>query len=189
VAELPRPAVLSTRAQLEPLSTAMNFIARCLLAFVVASAAGCATVPSTAPAYTPAPNAPEGYATVYVYRLGAPPYTQEIKVSLAGKAVLAAPEQGYTWVHVRAGTHTLLAEWPKNLGGGGWPNATATQVFEPGKPYYLRLEGRVGSAPGGFFSGGGMLLTSMVVSRTPAEGEAELKACCRYLPASTLRIE
>lgn len=167
----------------------MKFTTLCLLAFTAIVCASCSTAPPTAPTYAPAPNAPDGYATVYIYRLGAPPFTQEIRVNFAGKAVLAAPEQGYTWLHVRGGTHTLLAEWPKNLMGGGWPNASATQLFEPGKAYYFRLAGQVGSTPGGFFSGGGMLLTSMVVSRTPAEGEAELKACCRYMQAATERIE
>jgi hypothetical protein len=56
---------------------------------------GCATAPADAPRFSPAPPAPEGYATVYVYRLGAPPYTRDIKLSIAGKKFIDAPEQAY----------------------------------------------------------------------------------------------
>jgi len=156
----------------------------------VAALAGCATVPESAPRFSPAPTAPDGYATVYVYRLGAPPFTRDIGVSVAGKPVLSAPEKAYTWLFVRAGTHTVFAEWPTDfLGPKKWADASATQAFEAGQSYFFRVAGNVGSVAGGFFSSGGMVLTSQI-SRLPANaGTAELVACCRYLSPTTERID
>jgi hypothetical protein len=150
----------------------------------------CATVPEGAPPFSPAPVAPAGYATVYVYRLGAPPYTRDIKVSLAGKAVLNAPERAYTWLFVPAGTHTLLAEWPTDfLGPKRWPDAAITERLEAGESYYFRVAGNVGIAPGGFFSSGGMVLSSQILRRPPDAGIAELVACCRFLSPATERLQ
>jgi hypothetical protein len=160
------------------------------IAVVVAVTIGCATAPENAPRFTAAPAAPDGYATVYVYRLGAPPYTRAIKLSIAGKPVLDAPEQAYTWVFVRAGTHTVFAEWPTDfLAPKKWPDASSTQAFESGLSYYFRVAGNVNTTPGGFFSPGGMLLTSLVAQRTPEVGKAELVGCCRHMRSATERVD
>jgi hypothetical protein len=147
---------------------------------------GCVTAPQDAPKYTRAPPAPEGYATVYLYRLGAPPYTKSIGFTLNGQSVLSAPEQAYTWVYVRSRTHSVVANWPKNLFGGGWPDAYVVQAYEPGKSYYFRVSGQL-AGPTGVMSAGTM--KSMIIQYTPAFAESELATCCRYLPAKVQRFE
>jgi hypothetical protein len=171
-------------------STKKLFVQYGIAVAAVAVTMGCATAPENAPRFTAAPAAPDGYATVYVYRLGAPPYTRAIKLSIAGKPVLDAPEQAYTWVFVRAGTHTVFAEWPTDfLAPKKWPDASATRAFESGLSYYFRVAGNVGTTPGGFFSSGGMMLTSFVAQQTPEVGKAELVGCCRHMRSATERVD
>jgi hypothetical protein len=161
-----------------------------LIATLAAFMAGCATTaPKDAPQFTPAPAAPPGYATVYVYRFGELPNGQDINVSLANKQLFSAREQGYTWAHVRAGTHTFIARWPKGIAGGAWPDASSTQLFEEGQSYYFRLRGTMRVAGGGFFSSGGWVMITGIVRRTSDDGKAELLACCRYVRAETERID
>ena len=161
----------------------------CILPLLVS----CATAPSNAPIFSPAPPAPDGYATVYLYRLGAPPLTKEIQVLIDGKPVMAALEQGYTWVHVRSGSRVVDGKWPKTLGGGGWPDASVTRLFEPGKNYYFRITGRVGITafgPAAAVSGTmGVSSTSMILTPTAAEAEKELAVCCRYIRSNTSQID
>jgi hypothetical protein len=145
---------------------------------------GCATSLSNSPRFSPAPPPPEGFATVYIYRFTAPPYLQDIKLSVAGKPIQPLPEKGYTLVNVRAGTHTIVAEWPKAIGGGGpWKDVNITRTFEPGKAYFFRLYGEVGSVPGG------LTTRSAIIVREKPEGEAELIACCSYLASAQGQID
>jgi hypothetical protein len=168
----------------------MKLFILCLNILILTVSSGCAVAPTNTPRFAPAPSAPDGYATFYVYRLGAPPYTRDIKLSIAGKPVIDAPEQAYTWMFVRAGTHTLFAEWPRDfLGPKKWPDATATQAFEPGESYYFRVAGNVGVASGGLFSSGGMVLTSYLTRRPTDARKSELVACCRYMQPASERLE
>lgn len=168
----------------------MNFLMRCVSILIIAVLAGCAVVPEAAPRFSSAPAAPDGYATIYLYRLGAPPYTSDIKLSIAGKPVLNAPEQAYTWVFVRAGTHTVFAEWPGEfLAPKKWSDAFATHAFEPGKSYYFRVAGNVELASGGFFSSGGILRKSYLAQLPTDAGIAQLIACCRYMQSASERVE
>ena len=168
----------------------MKFLALCIGVFTLLMSVGCATAPENAPRFTPAPVAPAGYATAYVYRLGAPPYTREIKLTIAGKPVLDAPEQAYTWMFIRAGTHTLFAEWPRDLfAPKKWPDAIVTQAFEPGESYYFRVAGSINSTAGGLFSSNGTVFTSYLARRPTDAGKAELIACCRYMRPASERFE
>jgi hypothetical protein len=162
----------------------------CLSVLILIAPTGCAVAPASAPRFAAAPTAPDGYATVYVYRLGAPPYARDIKLSIAGKPIIDAPEQAYTWMFVRAGTHTLFAEWPRDfLGPKKWSDVTVTQAFEAGESYYFRVAGNVGAASGGLFSSGGMVFTSYLSRRPTDTGKAELTACCRYMLPASERLE
>jgi hypothetical protein len=149
---------------------------------------GCVTAPANAPRFTPAAPAPEGYATVYVYRLGAPPYSGTIKFSMAGKLVFEASEQAYTWFYIRAGTHALFAQWPTEVSTGlkKWPDVTAAQDFTAGRSYFYRINANAAST--GLLSSN-MVLTTKVSKLSNETGQAELSACCRYLPPMTQQIE
>ena len=170
----------------------MNPLERILLSVLLALTAGCASAPEHAPKFVPAPQAPDGYATLYIYRFSTPPYTYGIKVSLAGKPFAEVLENGYAWVHLKAGTHTLYAKWPDTMGlirKKQWPDATATQEFEPGKSYYFRVVGDVSLSPGGLLFGSSTITRTGIVRRSDSVGIAELTACCRQLQSDPERID
>ncbi|WP_396432729.1 DUF2846 domain-containing protein [Limnohabitans sp.] len=158
----------------------LSFFTAALIALSVIT--GCATAPADAPKFSAAPAAPEGFATVYVFRLSAPPFSREIKLSIAGKPLFAATEQAYTWAYVRAGTHTVYAEWPTELfGSKQWPDASTTLALEAGKSYFVRALGDVGIVSGGFLSGGSIVRRSGLIVLPQETGQAQLIACCRYI--------
>ncbi len=162
--------------------------ARLLLAtLVMAALTGCATAPQSAPKFTPAPPAPEGYATVYIYRISEAPYTADITVSIAGKLVVSAPNQGYTWLHVKTGIHLVYAAWPKLPGPVVWPDAAFTELFEPGQVYYLKLSGRLVPQPGA--NQLGLIPATRIYNMLPEYGTAELHACCRFIKQNTESVE
>lgn len=76
-----------------------------ILLLVSSLLAGCASAPN-GPLFSPAPNPPNGYALLYVYR----PYTQalsSIPVFLNGIRAVALPEEGYTWLYVEPGQYVV----------------------------------------------------------------------------------
>jgi hypothetical protein len=147
---------------------------------------GCETVSEKAPRFHPAIAPPDGYAVVYLYRFDAPPYTRTIKFSMTGKPLLDAPERAYTWVYAKAGTHTVIGDWP-NV--SGWTPASTTFTVESGKSYFVRAVGRLERTPGGFFSGSSITPTSYVTNLPPNVGLAEITACCRYMRAAIDYVE
>ena len=173
---------------LQSLRPTLSILLCTLILFV-----GCANAPSDAPTFSPAPPAPEGYATAYLYRLGAPPYTKEVRVLIDGKPVSAALENGYTWVHVRAGSRVVEGKWPKTWGGGGWPDAAVTALFEPGKSYYFKITGKVGirtPGPAAAVSGTmGVSSSSMILTPSAIDAEKELILCCRFTRAIMNQVD
>lgn len=140
---------------------------------------GCALTPSNAPAYTPAPKAPDGYATIYVLRNNTGTNVSTVKILVAGSPIADLALRTYTWVYVKAGSHNIAAEWPLLL--TGQPSTSLNHTFAAGKTYHFRI--RTGlERSGGFFSSG-FIVSSYLELLPPEHGEAELIACCRYLPA------
>jgi Protein of unknown function (DUF2846) len=155
-----------------------------LLTTSIALIAGCATVPSDAPRFSPAPAPPEGYATLYIYRLGAPPLPEAIKISVNGQPVLQIPERGYTWLHVRAGTYAVLGEWPRTAFGlVSGAVVSATPSVDAGKSYYFRVTGNVSP------TFGGLLVSKGIAQRPPEAGAVEINACCSYMRSATERMD
>jgi hypothetical protein len=171
-----------------------NFIPlflRLALVVLLVLSTGCAVTPSHAPQFTPAQAPPEGYATVYAYRLGAPPYNGAIKVSIAGKPIADLLENGYAWAHIRAGTHTLYAKWPDAIGPFAkkqWADVTTTHEFEAGKAYYFRIVGDIKLGAAGLLLGSSVLTQSGVLPQPANVGLAELTACCRRIQSENERI-
>ncbi len=140
--------------------------------------AACQTAPKDAPPFSLAPAAPAGYGTLYLYRLDAPPYTGLIRLSVAGRPVLAAPEQAYTWIHLKAGEYTVLAEWPPQP---GWKSVEGKFVVSEGSSTYVRAQAKVSINPAGWLTPGGIGKTSLLTLTPQDQGPTELKSCCRYL--------
>jgi hypothetical protein len=147
----------------------------------------CQTAPSNAPHFAPAPAAPPGYGTLYLYRLGAPPYTGLIQIFVSHRLVLAAPEQAYTWVYVKAGEQSVLALWPPQPGWKSPPEAKVT-VAE-GASVYIRAEGAVNTRMPGLLTPGGTSLRSALALTPPERAPEELRACCRYMAPSESLIQ
>jgi hypothetical protein len=156
-------------------------------AFLLAS---CTTIPSDAPPFTPAPAAPNGYATLYFYRLGAQPYGKELRVNVDGMRVLEMPEKAYTYMYVKEGTHTVLTDW-NNLPLAPMPYSSATFTLDAkvGESYYLRQVTDTSIASGSVFSPALFSHRSAIVSLPSVRGSSELKACCRLMPSVQLKVE
>jgi hypothetical protein len=154
-------------------------IALVLLALLSA----CQTAPSNAPQFSAAPVAPAGYGTVYLYRYHAPPYTGLIEFDVSGRRIFAAPDQAYTWLHVRAGEHTVYAQWP-NQPGWKSPPVVKIEVTE-GASVYVRAESAVGLVAPGWTTPGAMSLSTRLTEKPQELGPVELRACCRYMPPVT----
>jgi hypothetical protein len=120
---------------------------------------------------------------VYLYRYSAAPYTQGIKFFIAGQPIAVAPERAYTWVHVKAGTYNIEAQWPSP-----WPSTSRTLEFVPETSYYLRVNGVVGFVPGGLLSGSKMTMSSSLTQVAQNVGEAELIACCKLIKPEAERL-
>jgi hypothetical protein len=133
---------------------------------------GCATLPADAPQYSRATAAPEGYATVYFYRVGAPPKLRTPTVLLDNKKISEPPELAYTWVYVKAGTRKFRVEWLRDT---GWPAVEFMGGVSGGASYYYKITGT--------FEAQG--LTHILGSSTrliPSPiAEAELRDCCKYI--------
>jgi hypothetical protein len=157
------------------------------IAFILAS---CTSIPSDAPPFTPAPTAPDGYATVYFYRLGAQPYGKELRVNVNGKRVLEMPENAYTYVYVKAGTHTVLTDWYNPpLAPMPYSSAAFTLEAKAGETYYLRQITDTSIAPSSFLGPTLFSHRSAIIPLPAARGSSELKACCRLMPSAQLRFE
>jgi hypothetical protein len=148
----------------------------------------CALAPTNAPRFTSAPAAPEGFATVYISRNYTGTNVATTKFLVAGKPVVDLPLQSYTWVHVKAGTHNIAAEWPIFV---GQPNTSGNFKFETGKDHFVRI--RTGSdivrTGAGIFFGGALVVSSALEMLRPEDGRAELIACCGYVKSSVSLVE
>lgn len=167
----------------------MKFL-KALSIFIVFILASCTTIPTDAPTFTTAPAAPDGYATVYFYRLGAQPYGKELRVNVNGRRVLEMPESAYTYMYVKAGTHTILTDWYNPpLAPLPYSSAVFTLDAKAGETYYLRQVTDTSIAPSSFFGPTLFSHRSAIISLAAARGSSELKACCRLMPSAQLRIE
>ena len=147
----------------------------------------CQTVPRDAPSFTPAPPAPPGYGTLYLYRLDAPPYTGLIYFSVSERRIFAAQEQAYTWVHIKAGEHSVFAEWPAQP---GWKSPPAAKVkVTEGASTYVRAEGAVKWRPPSWTTPAGINMNSMLTLIPPERASAELVVCCRYVRPFSSTVE
>ena len=155
-----------------------------LVLVVILGTTGCASVPRDAPHFARAPAAPDGYATVYLYRLGAFPKLRRPTVSLDGTRVYDPPERALTWVYVRAGAHSVYIHWSWDTGS---PDLSLPQRFSSGQSYYIRISGSVALVPTPMFLGSRS--DSIAQFIPPAEAETEMANCCRFLQPYVKQID
>jgi hypothetical protein len=157
-------------------ATPLLYVRRAAMAMAAACAlslSGCASVPRNAPRFTEAPAAPAGYQNVYIYRIGAYPTKRTPTVMVDGKPVFDPPEAAYTVIHLSPGQHWLTTKWSWDTGA---PPLAAPLIVKDA-PLFIRLSGDFASAGYSFRFG------SDLRGLPAAAAEAELRMCCRYMPA------
>lgn len=132
----------------------------------------CATIPADAPAYSRAPDAPEGQANVYIYRVGAVPFLRTPTIKINDEAIFDLPECSYTVVTLPAGTHEFMVDWSFDAGA---PDLKFPFEVAAGTPVYIKITGSFGA---GYRS---MTFGSAAKGISRAAAEAELQVCCQYI--------
>ena len=151
-----------------------------ILTAALISLTGCASLPSDAPSYSSAPIAPDGYATVYIYRVGAKPNQRKPSVLIGSQKVFEPPELAYTWVYARAVEQPFRIEWAWDT---GWPPLAFTMALTTGQSYYLKISGS--------FENKGTVWRLGSNARWVPRGEAEreLTECCKFVRAEFPRVQ
>ncbi|RZJ01896.1 MAG: hypothetical protein EON90_00850 [Brevundimonas sp.] len=151
---------------------------RTLLISLILLLAGCASVPSNAPAYSRAAEPPPGLSNVYIYRLGAYPILRAPTISIDRRAVISPAERAYTVVTLPPGSHEVQVNWPWDT---GWPDLTFKIDVEPNTPLYLKVSGSF-THLGSVYPAGLSYEAGSSVHRLPqAVAEPEMTVCCRYV--------
>lgn len=152
------------------------------LAFLV----GCASLPSNAPPFTPALRAPDDYATVYFYRVGAYPKLRTPDVLIGGIKVYEPPELAYTWVYVKAGERKFRVQWARDT---GWPPVEFARALTAGESYYIKISGSFEDKGLTSYNTITHVLGSWAELIPARQAEAELSACCKYIKSQIARLE
>ena len=141
-----------------------------LLALALGMLGACATIPSDAPPFRPAADAPAGMANLYVYRSGAYPYLRGITLTIDGREYATFAEGAYVVVPVGMGSHEMRVSWPLDVLIP--PLRIPIEIPDEG-PYYLKIT----SHPEGL---GAVVVEVLPLPRTVAE--QEMRRCCRLIP-------
>ena len=161
--------------------------AAALIAAALLVVAGCASPPreSNTPRPDPAPAAPgtprtapaapEGYATVYFYRVGGMLYMRRPDVLIRNVVVAEPTDKSFTYVYVRAGAAPLIVKWTWDV---GWLPVGFTRSFEAGRTYYFRI------------TAGSMQSQHTTLEDVTAENaEREMAGCCKYLKPNLQKVD
>jgi hypothetical protein len=149
---------------------------------------GCASLPANAPGFVQATDAPDGYATVYFYRIGAYPKLRRPTVFVDEAVVYDPPERALTWVYVRSGNHQLRVHWTWDSGP---PDVSFPQAFVSGQSYYLRISGSydLHITPGIKWATATGHFGTFFYPIPREEAENELKTCCQFVEPKVRRID
>jgi hypothetical protein len=158
---------------------------RITLAISIAMLSGCASIPSNAPAFSLAPVAPDGYATVYFYRVGAFPTLRKPTVTIDKVEVYEPPEKAYTWVYVKAAERNFLTEWAWDT---KWPPIEFKQNLVAGVSYFYKISGSFEDKGTTGYRTRTYILGSSTQRVLKDSALAELALCCRYIKASVTEI-
>jgi hypothetical protein len=164
----------------------MIIVVTAFLAFILCME-GCASLPAGAPHFVSAPNAPEGYATVYIYRLGAYPKLRRPSVFIGDVIIFDPPERALTWVYVRSGDRNIRVHWTWDAGS---PDLSFSQEFDAGHSYFIKLSGsfslRITPNLNSATANGALGTFARVVPQ--AEAQNELETCCKFMAPKVQRI-
>jgi len=152
---------------------------RFLISCLAIALAGCATIPSGAPPYSPAPEPTDGRVNVYIYRIGARPSMRAPTISIVEREALDIPEHGYTVIPLTPGLHSFGSRWAPDTGA---PALSFEFNVPDGRPLFLKLSGDFVVRESIWSGTIHYTTTSLVRAQDPELAEEELRNCCRYLP-------
>jgi len=150
-----------------------------LLLALSALCAGCSTVP-TQP-YSKAPPAPDGFGTIYIYRITAYPPTRSPDVSISDVKVAEPADKTYTWAYVKQGETRVSIEWGFDL---GYTPANLKLNVAAGQSYFVKV---AGSWQPGF--GNTVEMNAWAETVSPATAEGELARCCSFVKPASVLVE
>jgi len=140
------------------------------------SLSDCATIPSTAPQFAPAPPAAAGSGIVYFYRMSGPPKYRAPNVLVDGHLIFAPPAGAYTWSYFSEGVHRLDIKW-------GWdaayPDIAIMIAVSGNQAQFIKISSSAGGA--------GLIPTRTSVGAAEVgENDAtrELATCCRFIQSN-----
>lgn len=121
-------------------------------------------------------------AVLYVYREYAEPTAWSPTISIDGKEVVSLPQQGFSWIYLSPGRHTLASKWSFLAGA---PPVEFSADYVAGTRYFFEITGTsrvTGTSPG---ATGGVTIHFKTTAqvRSPQEREAveQLEKCCRFI--------
>ena len=121
-------------------------------------------------------------AILYVYREYAEPTAWRPTISIDGKEIVSLPQQGFSWVYVSPGKHTLASKWSFMAGA---PPVEFSADYVAGTRYFFEITGtaRMTGAGVGYAGGVEMHFETTAQVRSPQEQEAiqQLEKCCRFI--------
>jgi hypothetical protein len=149
---------------------------------------GCTSLPAGKPRFVLAPDAPQGYATVYFYRVGAFPKLRKPSISVGDVPVIDLPERATTWVYVKSGDRNISVHWAWDTGA---PNLAFSQSFDAGQSYFIKIFGsfKMHITPGAFYAVADTGIGTFARSVSKAEAIGELEACCVFKAPSARVIQ
>ena len=122
-------------------------------------------------------------AVLYVYREYAEPTAWSPTISVDGKEIVSLPQQGFSWIYLTPGKHTLASKWSFLSSA---PPIEFSADYAAGTRYFFEITGTsrlVGTGPS---PAGGVALrfrtTAQVKSPQEREAIQQLEKCCRYIP-------
>lgn len=143
--------------------------------------------PSNAPSFSRAPAAEsrEGMAALYIYREYAEPTAWKPTIYIDGKEVVSLPQQGFSWIYISPGNHTLVSKWSFLA---GVPPLEFSTEYKAGVRYFYEITGtsrvvdRQKNAP--WLPGINIYFKTTAQMKSFHEREAieQLQKCCRFIP-------
>jgi hypothetical protein len=150
--------------------------------------AACAA-PKDAPTFSTAPVATprDGMAVLYIYREYAEPTAWKPTIYIDGTEVVSLPQQGFSWIYLSPGKHTVVSKWPFLAGA---PKLEFTEEYKSEMRYFYEITGtsRMISRPKDAPDMPGTMYfrtTAQMKSYQESEAIDQLRRCCRFIPPAT----
>ncbi|WP_405119702.1 hypothetical protein [Pseudomonas leptonychotis] len=145
---------------------------------------------SSAPTFSQIDFAPtkEDKAIFYIFREYAEPTAWKATIYIDGNEIVSLPQQGFTWIYLKPGKHTVTSRWSSMA---GVPTVEFSSEFLANSKFFYEIVGTAkatGATAG--INGPIMSFSTTAQINTPEEKIAieKLSRCCRYITPETNEI-